>query len=63
MRLMSNRLSLAELVDRQNEVIKMQNSIINDLFNVTLQYVSEKDIDDIASRMSRAMEIRKGLEE
>ncbi len=49
-----SRLSLAELIDRQNEIIKMENSIINELFHILLQHVDVKDLNDIVEKISIA---------
>lgn len=49
-----SRLSLTELIDRQNEIIKMENSIINELFHILLQHVDVKDLNDIVEKISIA---------
>ena len=56
-----NRHSLLEIIDRQNEIIKMENSVINELFHILLQYVNIKDLDNIIDDISFIHEKSKDL--
>lgn len=56
-----NRHSLLEIIDRQNEIIKMENSVINELFHILLQYVNIKDLDNIIDDISVIHEKSKDL--
>lgn len=56
-----NRHSLLEIIDSQNEIIKMENSVINELFHILLQYVNIKDLDNIIEDISVIYEKSKDL--
>lgn len=56
-----NRHSLLEIIDSQNEIIKMENSVINELFHILLQYVNIKDLDNIIDDISVIHEKSKDL--
>lgn len=56
-----NRHSLLEIIDSQNEIIKMENSVINELFHILLQYVNIKDLDNIIEDISVIHEKSKDL--
>lgn len=56
-----NRHSLLEIIDRQNEIIKMESSVIDELFHILLQYVNIKDLDNIIDDISVIHEKSKDL--
>ena len=55
--------NLTEAIDKQTEIIRLQASIINDLFMIVLQIESTEAIDrSIYDRMSLAAKEREELE-
>ena len=54
---------ILEIVDRQNEVIKIQSDIIDGLFALLLQHVPTEDdgLTDLLEDMETAAILRKGI--
>lgn len=58
MRTMSN---LAELVERQNGIIRIQSEVIDELFVLLLQHISAEEADNlpVVTKINAAAELRK----
>lgn len=60
--MMSRRVDLVEVVDRQNAIIRIQSKVINELFKVVMQYTDEDwDSSNINKMVNEAAEIRSGI--
>lgn len=51
---------LAEAAERQNEIIKIQSDVINELFLLLLQHISAEEADKlpVLSKMNTAAKLR-----
>ena len=57
--------NLAELVERQNAVIRIQSEAIDDLFLLLLQYISAEEADKlpVLTKINTAAELRKEVKD
>ena len=54
---------LAEAAERQNEIIKIQSDVINELFLLLLQHISAEEADKlpVLSKMNAAAKLREAV--
>lgn len=55
---------LSEVVDRQNEIIKIQSDVIDELFMLLSQHITAEELDGLAvvGQINHAAEIRREIE-
>lgn len=55
---------LTETVEKQNIIIRIQSSVINELFQLLMQHISadEEDALPVAQRINQAAELRQWIE-
>lgn len=60
---MGRTVSIPELIEKQNVIIKEQADIIDGLFLLLLQYTTAEEISNEVEKINKAALLKKGVEE